>query len=91
MLSAMTLLQVHITPQRLRWLAMLLSEEKKEMWKNMQKAVTWKFKKEMTEHCNSCSINGFQHLNWIKWTQDVIQRHSKLLAEYNFQHLLQYW
>jgi hypothetical protein len=58
---------------------------------NMQNAVTWKFKKEMTEHCNSCSVNGFQHMNWIKWTQDVIQRHSMLLAEYNFQHLLQYW
>lgn len=57
----------------------------------MQKAVTWKFKKDMTEHCNSYPVNGFQHLNWIKWTQDVIQRHCKLLAEYNFQRLLQYW
>jgi hypothetical protein len=62
-------------------MAMLLSEEKKETWENMQKAVTWKFKKEMREHCNLCSVNGFQHLNWIKWTQDVMQRHSKLLAE----------
>ena len=58
----MTLLQVHITPQRLKWMAMLLSEEKEEMWENMQKAVTWKIKKEMTEHCNLCSVNGFQHL-----------------------------
>jgi len=43
-----------------------------------------------TEHCNSCPVNGFQHLNWIKWTQDVTQRHCKLLAVYNVQHLLQY-
>jgi len=43
-------------------MAMLLSEEKEEMWENMQKAVTWKIKKEMTEHCNLCSVNGFQHL-----------------------------